>query len=61
MGTIAIEKVSRRRAGSATSGIREKKDPAFRPPAFPIVPTDREPGKGYFLREHFPLKDMNDK
>ena len=39
-----IEKASERQAGSAMSGIRERKDPARRSPAFPIVPTDREPG-----------------
>ena len=53
-----IEKSSGRQAGSAASGIREWKgeggtpplslpDPARRPPAFSIVHTDGEPGRGY--------------
>ena len=56
-----IEKASGRQGGSAASGIREKKgeggrlltspfslpDPAYRPAAFSIVLTDREPGTGY--------------
>ena len=57
----AIEKASGRQAGSAASGIRERKgeggppfslpDPARPPPAFSIVRTDREPGTGYGTRQ----------
>ena len=54
-----IEKASKRREGSATSGIRERKDSARRPAAFPIVSTDQEPGTDMFFQENFPVKKLS--